>query len=602
MVNESNDTLDSPRQVIRVNCDKNSHEEKSAKINPIQDLDDPNVQADLRDHWNAKSPVHNSSGVYIECGKTPPIVSSTKVLDSHYNQDNYDKVARLVRKQPPTFQSNVHPFAHRTQQRHHNRGHQHHNNHLHHSSNKASTVSITNSSRIYNSPGSQIYQESLDDSFDRVLRSADQSLHQAESILVNLRRQKSQTLPAQSSLGLPPHLHGDSDSDSLGSDIESNIRKLERTQVKINAALEAFRTVKQQSDTATGSKPVMARSHHTMSSMSRVPHASTVKTTPYRRNLGRRHSFTNQSSNSNSDSNTSSQSNKSNVYEADIESAENSNAKSKDNNDWDSDAPAIKSKLKGLLGSFGKSGKTSGISPNQSQQGQQIAKAPLMTSISDPIPSNGSVSDYARRIEILAHDLSNGNAMNNNSSSSDKDVSAASNGRSGNVSPGGSSASGYYTPPSTGNGTLGTSGKKSLSSAESSQRNSVSSESDQSDSEEQQSGQASTTSSNNIVNNQNLDSTLEEKNKTKAFYVARELMTSEKVFVDVLRLLNVEFRDFVQKARRDSKSGLLPDTDFSRLFNNLPELQTLNEVTIIEHSLISRVFMVVLFSGSPARF
>ena len=32
----------------------------------------------------------------------------------------------------------------------------------------------------------------------------------------------------------------------------------------------------------------------------------------------------------------------------------------------------------------------------------------------------------------------------------------------------------------------------------------------------------------------------------KAFYVARELMSSERVFVDVLKLLNVEFREYLQ--------------------------------------------------------
>ena len=110
------------------------------------------------------------------------------------------------------------------------------------------------------------------------------------------------------------------------------------------------------------------------------------------------------------------------------------------------------------------------------------------------------------------------------------------------------------------------------SSPESSQRNSVSSESeDLSDSEEQASASVSSTCT-STENGEN-------KNKTKAFYIANELMTSERVYVDVLRLLNVEFRDFLQKARRESKSGLMPDTDYSRLFNNLPELQTLNEVS-----------------------
>jgi len=91
-----------------------------------------------------------------------------------------------------------------------------------------------------------------------------------------------------------------------------------------------------------------------------------------------------------------------------------------------------------------------------------------------------------------------------------------------------------------------------------------------SDSEEQASASISSTCTSNTNEG-------EQKNKTKAFYIANELMTSERVYVDVLKLLNGEFRDFLQKARRESKSGLMPDTDYSRLFNNLPELQTLNE-------------------------
>lgn len=71
--------------------------------------------------------------------------------------------------------------------------------------------------------------------------------------------------------------------------------------------------------------------------------------------------------------------------------------------------------------------------------------------------------------------------------------------------------------------------------------------------------------------------TPEQREEKKVYYIAREILTSERVFVDILKLLNVEFREFVQKARRESKSGILPDTDFSRLFSNLPELQTLNE-------------------------
>ena len=51
-------------------------------------------------------------------------------------------------------------------------------------------------------------------------------------------------------------------------------------------------------------------------------------------------------------------------------------------------------------------------------------------------------------------------------------------------------------------------------------------------------------------------------NTKKLFYIAREIMTSERVYVDVLRLLNIEFREYVQRARAESRSGLLPDADF----------------------------------------
>ena len=104
--------------------------------------------------------------------------------------------------------------------------------------------STTTSSNTLNGGGGLHggYEESLEDSFEKILRSADHSICQAESILSNLR-QRSQTLPVASSL---QKCSADSeDSDSLGSDIESNIRKLEKTQAKINAALEAFRSIKE---------------------------------------------------------------------------------------------------------------------------------------------------------------------------------------------------------------------------------------------------------------------------------------------------------------------------------------------------------------------
>ena len=186
--------------------------------------------------------------------------------------------------------------------------------------------------------------------------------------------------------------------------------------------------------------------------------------------------------------------------------------------------------LAGLLGTWGRNHQHKALAP----------------SISDPVPilqpPTATVSEYARRIEILASDLANGSAIENSNRSSPS-----------------SSGTGYYTPNA-----------NSKKSPESSQRSSVSSaESEEiSDSEDQISAPSLTSVENGVANEQN----------NKAFYIANELMTSERVYVDVLRLLNVDFRDYLQKARRESKSGLMPDSDYSRLFNNLPELQTLNEV------------------------
>ena len=68
--------------------------------------------------------------------------------------------------------------------------------------------------------------------------------------------------------------------------------------------------------------------------------------------------------------------------------------------------PPIKSKLKGLLGTWGR---------NRRQLRNQNGHRTLVPSISDPVPilqpATATVSEYARKIEILASDLANGSAM-----------------------------------------------------------------------------------------------------------------------------------------------------------------------------------------------
>ena len=62
----------------------------------------------------------------------------------------------------------------------------------------------------------------------------------------------------------------------------------------------------------------------------------------------------------------------------------------------------------------------------------------------------------------------------------------------------------------------------------------------------------------------------------KILYVAKEIMTSEKVYVEVLKLLNIDFRNYIQEERQKSKSIVIPTEDFLKLFSNLLELLMLN--------------------------
>lgn len=83
--------------------------------------------------------------------------------------------------------------------------------------------------------------------------------------------------------------------------------------------------------------------------------------------------------------------------------------------------------------------------------------------------------------------------------------------------------------------------------------------------------------------------TSQEKRERKVFLIAQEVMTSERVFVDVLRLLNTDFRKFVCEWREGSEdqgnhgqqdgpfSPVLPLHELDKVLNYLPQLQNLNE-------------------------
>ena len=64
--------------------------------------------------------------------------------------------------------------------------------------------------------------------------------------------------------------------------------------------------------------------------------------------------------------------------------------------------------------------------------------------------------------------------------------------------------------------------------------------------------------------------------KKKIFNAAREILTSEKTFVEVLKLLNIDFRNFIEeKNKRMSKS--IPAEEFKVFFKNLPQLLAFNQ-------------------------
>ncbi|XP_019400605.1 PREDICTED: FYVE, RhoGEF and PH domain-containing protein 6 [Crocodylus porosus] len=64
--------------------------------------------------------------------------------------------------------------------------------------------------------------------------------------------------------------------------------------------------------------------------------------------------------------------------------------------------------------------------------------------------------------------------------------------------------------------------------------------------------------------------------KTKVYHIAKEIMSSEKVFVDVLKLLHIDFRDAVAHASRQSGKPVIEDRILNQILYYLPQLYELN--------------------------
>ncbi|XP_057692463.1 FYVE, RhoGEF and PH domain-containing protein 6-like [Corythoichthys intestinalis] len=64
---------------------------------------------------------------------------------------------------------------------------------------------------------------------------------------------------------------------------------------------------------------------------------------------------------------------------------------------------------------------------------------------------------------------------------------------------------------------------------------------------------------------------------TKIHHIATEIMTSEKVFVDVLKLLHVDFRDAVDKASQQNGKPVIEERLLNQILYYLPQLYELNQ-------------------------
>ena len=55
-------------------------------------------------------------------------------------------------------------------------------------------------------------------------------------------------------------------------------------------------------------------------------------------------------------------------------------------------------------------------------------------------------------------------------------------------------------------------------------------------------------------------------NERKVLYIAKEMYSSERSYVEVLKLVNIDFRNFIQEARKNSRSQIIPTEQFLKIF------------------------------------
>nr|KAG5695640.1 hypothetical protein BaRGS_029130 [Batillaria attramentaria] len=70
------------------------------------------------------------------------------------------------------------------------------------------------------------------------------------------------------------------------------------------------------------------------------------------------------------------------------------------------------------------------------------------------------------------------------------------------------------------------------------------------------------------------------KREKKVYYIAEEMVKSEQVFVDVLKLLNVDFRVFISEKTEQAGHSIVPSETLNKILDFLPQLQSFNEMLL----------------------
>ncbi|XP_076448125.1 uncharacterized protein LOC143284890 [Babylonia areolata] len=80
--------------------------------------------------------------------------------------------------------------------------------------------------------------------------------------------------------------------------------------------------------------------------------------------------------------------------------------------------------------------------------------------------------------------------------------------------------------------------------------------------------------------NEDDEERVSQKREKKVYYIAEEVVKSEKVFVDVLKLLNVDFRVFMSGKTEQAGHTIVPAETLNKILDFLPQLQSFNEMLL----------------------